>query len=98
MVKFLSILVLIFILAVFGWSVISIFHPYQSVSDFEQVRLTNYRSYMKRNRIGRTRRPRIVIEADGKEYRLISNDALIPDGMHLTDFLRILNDSTEIIL
>jgi hypothetical protein len=86
------------LLIVSGYFFTQIFDKrYLSVSDFEKVRLTNYRSYM-RSLGWRLRDSRIVIEADGKEYYLFYDSTLIPDGVEFKDFIPILNNSTEVIL
>lgn len=64
------------------------------MSDFEQVRISNYNSYL----LG-GRRPKIVIEAGGKKYFLFPRNELRPEWADTVfDVLPILDSSTEATL
>jgi hypothetical protein len=85
---FLIRLPLILFLIIIVYAITEIFDTrYRSVSDFEQVRISNYMTYMK-GTWGLTRRYwrtkwKIVIEADRKKYDLHPYTPLIPDGSDL---------------
>jgi hypothetical protein len=65
------------------------------VSDFERVRINNYRSYLFESR----RRSWIVIEADGKKYFLDSREELMPWWAEkISDILPVLSGSAEMTL
>jgi hypothetical protein len=76
-----------------GFFVVGVFNNSgYSVSDFERVQISNYRSYLN------LRRTKVIIEASGKEYVLFSNRELMPKGMRFVEIPSTLNRSTEAVL
>jgi len=67
----------------------------RSVSDFERVRISNYRSYLLDSR----RYSKIVIEAGGKEYFLYPREELKPEWVEkFHQILPVLSGSAEMTL
>jgi hypothetical protein len=92
-------LTLILILIIFGYCLTMIFDTrYHSVSDFEQVQITNYISYIKRSWGRRATYAKIVIRADRKEYNFYPSTPLIQDKSEFDKLYRILLRSKEVIL
>jgi hypothetical protein len=92
-------LTLILILIIFGYCLTMIFDTgYHSVSDFEQVHITNYFSYIDRRLGRRATYRKIVIRADRKEYSFYPSTPLIQESSEFDKLYRILLRSKEVKL